>query len=100
MAGKFKGALKDMLQENGKTSQGRMYLLWSIISYYTILVVLTIAGLNTKIEIEMEKFKMIIDALEYAMTLFGSYVFGGKFITAYSAVKNKTNKDNDEFLGS
>lgn len=84
---KFK-FLKDMLKEKGKYSQGRMYLLWSVIAYYVTLGTLLVAG-ALKSDIDLENFQMIVDALEYAMTLFGGYVFGGKFISAYRAVKGK-----------
>lgn len=77
---------KDMLTEKGKYSQGRVYLLWSVFAYYITLGILTYFGIR-KSEIEMENFKMIVEALEYTMTLFGGYVFGGKFITAYKSVR-------------
>ena len=75
-----------MLKERGKYSQGRVYLLLSVLAYYVTLAILTISG-TTKGDIEMDNFKMIVDALEYAMTLFGGYVFGGKFIDAYKSTK-------------
>jgi hypothetical protein len=87
---KFK-MFKDILTQRGKYSQGRVYLLWSVAAYYITLGILTYAGIK-KSEIEMRNFTMIIDALEYAMTLFGGYVFGGKFIDAYTAIK-KNNKE-------
>ena len=80
----------DILKENGKYSQGRVYLLWSVFAYYITLGLLTVAGISNKVDIEMDNFKMIIEALEYAMTLFGGYVFGGKFISAYKAIKGDT----------
>lgn len=83
---------KDMLTEKGKYSQGRVYLLWSVFAYYITLGILTYAGIR-KSDIEMENFKMIVEALEYAMTLFGGYVFGGKFIDAYKAVSGKKKED-------
>ena len=76
----------DILKERGKYSQGRVYLLWSVFAYYITLGILMVAGIK-KSEIDMENFRMIVEALEYAMTLFGGYVFGGKFITAYQAIK-------------
>jgi len=76
----------DVLKENGIYSQGRVYLLWSVFAYYITLGSLLVAGLN-KSDINMENFVMIVNALEYSMTLFGGYVFGGKFITAYTAIK-------------
>lgn len=79
----------DILKEgNNKYSQGRIYLLWSVFAYYITLGMLLWAGI-TKSDIDIENFKMIVTALEYAMTLFGGYVFGGKFITAYKAIKGK-----------
>lgn len=78
---------KDILTEDSKYSQGRVYLLWSVVAYYLTLGTLTVTAMNPKMEIELENFKIILDALEYAMTLFGGYVFGGKFITAYTAIK-------------
>jgi len=89
---KVMNIFKDMLTEKGKYSQGRVYLLWSVFAYYITLGILTYAGIR-KSDIEMENFKMIVEALEYAMTLFGGYVFGGKFIDAYKAVSGKKKED-------
>lgn len=88
---KFK-LFKDILMENNRYSQGRVYLLWSVFAYYITLGALMISGIR-KADIEMENFRMIVDALEYAMTLFGGYVFGGKFISAYQAIKGASTKD-------
>jgi hypothetical protein len=90
---KVMNIFKDMLTEKGKYSQGRVYLLWSVFAYYITLGILTYAGIR-KSDIEMENFKMIVEALEYAMTLFGGYVFGGKFIDAYKAISGKKEKDD------
>lgn len=78
---------KDILKENGVYSQGRVYLFWSVIAYYITLGILTYSGI-VKNDIQMENFKMIVDALEYAMTLFGGYVFGGKFIEVIKVMKS------------
>lgn len=86
---------KDILKQRGKYSQGRIYLLWSIIAYYVTLGILTWAGLNPKHEIELHKFEIILDALEYSMTLFGGYVFGGKFVDVIKNLKNN-NKEDEE----
>lgn len=89
----------DILKENGRYSQGRVYLLWSVFAYYITLGILTIAGIK-KSDIEMENFRMIVEALEYAMTLFGGYVFGGKFISTYEQIKtNKKKKQESEDEG-
>jgi len=85
----------DILKQNGKYSQGRVYLLWSVVAYYITLGILTFSGIR-KDEIEMENFKMIVDALEYAMTLFGGYVFGGKFLEVVKVVRgNKSESENE-----
>ena len=86
---------KDILTQGGKYSQGRVYLLWSVVAYYITLGILTYAGIKHS-EIEMKNFTMIIDALEYAMGLFGGYVFGGKFIDAYKAIKGNKEETKEE----
>lgn len=93
----------DILKEGDKYSQGRVYLLWSIFAYYITLGILMWSGIMHRgvnndgidVGIDIEKFKMIVDALEYAMTLFGGYVFGGKFIDAYKAVKGSKSPNED-----
>jgi hypothetical protein len=82
---------KDMLRERGKYSQGRVYLLWSVFAYYITLGILTWFGIKksgTEGTLDMENFKMIIEALEFAMTLFGGYVFGGKFLDVVKYFKS------------
>lgn len=88
---------RDILTEiNNKTderewSQGRVYLMVSIIAYYAVLTVLTVAGMHKQNDIDLNKFRIVIDALEFAMVLFGGYVFGGKIVTVFNAIKsNKT----------
>ena len=41
----------------------------------------------------MDNYKIIIEALKYAMVLFGGYVFGGKFIDVMKIMT--TNKKED-----
>lgn len=86
----------DILKENGIYSQGRVYLLWSVFAYYITILVLMVAGI-TETDIKMDNFTMIVDALQYAMTLFGGYVFGSKFINAYTAIKGVNKKNTDNF---
>ena len=84
--------LKDMLKEKGKWSQGRIYLLVSVVVYYITLSVLMVAGLHKSNEgdgLDMDKFEIIIEALKYAMMLFGGYVFGGKFIDVIKVIGGK-----------
>lgn len=84
---------KDILKEKGRYSQGRVYLFWSVLFYYLTLSVLLWAGLSDKIDVELDKFKIILDALEYAISLFGGYVFGGKFISVFNSLKKETKKE-------
>jgi ABC-type iron transport system FetAB ATPase subunit len=89
----------DILKEDGRYSQGRVYLLWSVFAYYITLGFLLFTGIR-KSDINVENFRMIVEALEYAMTLFGGYVFGGKFITAYQAIKSSTkSSESTEDMG-
>jgi len=93
--------LKDMLKERGKWSQGRVYLLLSVIVYYITLSVLMFAGLHKSNEgddLDMDKFEIIIEALKYAMMLFGGYVFGGKFMDVIKVIGGKKEPPKKEFL--
>lgn len=86
---------QQILKEKGEYSQGRFYLLWSIIAYYITIIILLIFGIR-KDELKMENFKIILDALEYAMTLFGGYVFGGKFLEIVKHIGVNRYKNNNE----
>ena len=85
--------IKDILTHNGVYSQGRVYLFWSIIAFYSTLIILTYAGISNA-TIDIARFRLILDALEYALTLFGGYVFGGKFIDIYKKIKQP--KENEK----
>lgn len=98
MRDKIMSIVKDILKEGGKWSQGRVYLFWSILAYYITLGFLTYFGIK-KSEIQIENFRMIIDALEYAMTLFGGYVFGGKLLDVVKLLRVPKGGDNKQILG-
>lgn len=86
--------LKDMLKEKGKWSQGRVYLLVSVIVYYITLGFLMFAGLHkSNNNLDLDKFEIIINALEYAMVLFGGYVFGGKFLDVVKFIGGSKKED-------
>jgi hypothetical protein len=80
--------LKENNPHNGELeySQGRIYLALSVISYYLTLGILIVAGIY-KSDIELSSFKIVIDALEFAMVLFAGYVFGGKIVDVFKAIK-------------
>lgn len=87
----------DLLKEEGKWSQGRIYLLLSIVAYFSTTTVITVWGMHGKSQLDIESFKIIIDALQFAMLLFGGYVFGGKFLNIVPMLKgNKESKKTEE----
>lgn len=89
---------KDILTSRGKYSQGRVYLFISILAYYITLSILTLKGINNNADIDLDSFKIIIDALQWAMGLFAGYVFGSKGIEALKIVvgNKKSNEEKDE----
>ena len=89
--------IQDLLKEEGKWSQGRVYLLLSVLAYYISLSMVTIWGIHGKSQLDINSFEIIIDALQFAMLLFGGYVFGGKFISIIPMLRgNKGNKKTEE----
>jgi len=98
--------IKDILTEGkeNRYSQGRVYLFVSIIAYYVTLGVLLFHGMDKKTQVDLTSFDVIIEALKYAMALFGGYVFGGKFLNVATTIGNnfignkKTNNKNKEIL--
>ena len=87
---------KDMLTEKGMYSQSRVYLLWAIIAYYITLGVLMFKGVSKENTMDLNKFQIIIDALEYAMVLFAGYTFGGKFLNVIETIGSLRHKNKDE----
>ena len=87
--------LKDILKEKGIYSQSRVYMLISIVAYYLTLGILTVAGLSPKYRegLDINNFKMIVDALQYVVMLFAGYTFGGKFIDVIERLKNKDKEE-------
>lgn len=82
--------LADILKEKGIYSQGRVYLLISILAYYTTLGILTHSGIRKGSEIDLKTFDNIISALQWAMGLFAGYVFGGKGLETLKVIMGKT----------
>lgn len=86
----------DILKEKGKYSQGRIYLLISALAYYLTLAILTAAGISPTYQkdLDINNFKIIVDALQYAMVLFAGYVFGGKFVDVVKLFRSDKNEDS------
>lgn len=86
---------KDILTEKGMYSQSRVYLLWAIIAYYITLGVLMFKGVSKGNDLDLNRFEIIINALEYSMVLFAGYTFGGKFLNVIETI-GKFKKDKTE----
>ncbi len=84
---------QDILKETDHTthetkfSQGRVYLLIAIIAYYLTLGILVVAGMNKNNDVDLSKFRIVVDALEFALVLFGGYVFGGKLVDVFRILR-------------
>ena len=52
--------------------------------------------MNKTTQLDIEKFKIIIDALEYAMVLFAGYTFGGKFLSVIKTIGTHRKDDKKE----
>jgi hypothetical protein len=80
--------LKENNKETGELefSQGRIYLAVSVFSYYLTLGILILTG-TQKQDIDLDKFSIVVEALEFAMVLFAGYVFGGKIVDIFKAIK-------------
>jgi hypothetical protein len=89
---------KDMLTEKGTYSQSRIYLLWAIIAYYITLGILMFKGVSKENTLDLNKFQIIIDALEYSMMLFAGYTFGGKFLNVIQTIGSLKHTKKEEKL--
>lgn len=94
----FNDILKEKTPEGVKYSQGRVYLLWSIVCYYITLGLMTVKALNPKIDTDTQTLEMIIEALQWAIALMAGYVFGSKGLevlkTLVDLKKSKSNNSN------
>jgi hypothetical protein len=88
----FRDILKetDTTTNETKFSQGRVYMLVSVVAYYLTIGVLLAAGMHKTADVDLTKFKVVIDALEFAMVLFGGYVFGGKIVDVFKILRPNT----------
>jgi hypothetical protein len=89
---KLSNILKEFNKETGEKefSQGRIYLLVSVVAYYLTVGILLFAGMHKSNDLDLTKFKIVIDALEFAMVLFGGYVFGGKIVDIFKILRPNT----------
>lgn len=76
----------DILKENNKFSQGRVYLFISIIVYYLTHGIIMCAGLWDW-NVDVMLLEDVAKAVEYPMTTFATYTLGGKVVDVFN--KNK-----------
>ena len=75
----FSDILKEKIDNELIYSQGRVYLLVSIVVYYLTIGLMTARSLKTlNLNVDLDSLKTIIEALQWAILLFAGYVFGGK----------------------
>jgi hypothetical protein len=53
-------------------------------------------GVSKENTLDLNKFQIIIDALEYAMVLFAGYTFGGKFLNVIETIGSLRHKNKEE----
>ena len=53
-------------------------------------------GVTKYSTIDLDKFEIIINALEYAMVLFAGYTFGGKFLNVVETIGSLRHKNKKE----
>lgn len=91
---------KEILTEkaDGQTSysQGRVYLLISIIAYYITLGFVTWKALHPNTDIAMPTLNTIIEALQWAIALFAGYAFGGKLVNTVKTMFSKATDNSTQ----
>jgi len=83
--------LNDILKEKSsdgtfKYSQGRVYLLLSILAYYITLGIVTGKAIRPNINIDEDTVQVVIDSLQWLIMLMAGYVFGGKGMEVIKAI--------------
>ena len=84
--------ISEMLKENGKYSQGRVYLLLSVLVYYKTQAIILLAGIFAW-NVDKEILAAVAEAIEYPMTTFATYTLGGKVVSLFNKSKVKENDD-------
>lgn len=86
----FKDILTEQCPDGTRAySQGRFYLLWSVLAYYITLGFMTVKSLKPDVNISVETLSTIIEALQWSMGLFAGYAFGGKAIDIVKTIFSK-----------
>ena len=87
---KVGGFFSDILKENEdgkmKWSQGRFYLMISLMFYFFVVTLLSIKAVRPNTDIKNESFEMVISALQWVIALFAGYVFGAKGLKVLDSI--------------
>lgn len=73
-----------------KYSQGRVYLLMSIIAYFITIGLLTSKALRPNLGFDTSTIEMIIEALQWVILLFAAYAMSSKGVNVAKMMLNKT----------
>ncbi len=101
LASNFSHFISDILKEKAddgeKYSQGRFYLLVSLIFYFLTLTMISVKGVMPQAEMNTKSFEQVIEALQWIVALFSGYVFGTKGLEVLSTLmKLKIGKTKEE----
>ncbi len=87
----FNDILKEIAPDGFyRYSQGRVYLLVSLLAYFITLGFLTSKILKPNINLDVHSITQIIDALQWVIALMAGYVFGSKGLEVLKVILNKT----------
>ena len=89
----FNEILKEKTPDGFRYSQGRVYLLLSIICYYITIGLMTSKALKPNMDIDTKTLEMIIEALQWAIALMAGYVFGSKGLEVVKTIMNLRNNN-------
>jgi hypothetical protein len=82
----FSDILKENDEGRAKWSQGRFYLMLSLMFYFFVITLLSIKAVKPNSEIKNESFEMVISALQWIIALFAGYVFGAKGLKVLDSI--------------
>lgn len=82
----FSDILKEYDGGKMKWSQGRFYLMISLMFYFFVVTLMSIKAVRPNTEIKNESFEMVISALQWIIALFAGYVFGAKGLKVLDSI--------------
>lgn len=84
----FSDILKDYdkFGNRDKWSQGRVYLLLSLIFYFFVITLLSLKAVKPNPNIKNDTFEIVLSALQWIIALFAGYVFGAKGLAVLDSI--------------